>query len=279
MKKSMQGNHKIETGLIVRKETVFSKMKRIWNILLYKEEANFFQKIEKYMLKNRKPKGKIIIPQEIQNEQYQEKKGEFEIMELQENKKEEIIIASGNKGKIKEAQEILKEYTIIPMKELGINIDVEEDQDTFEKNAIKKATEISKALQGKMCMADDTGIEIEYLNGFPGVYTKRWNTGTDRERNLGILKRLEGVLKENRKVKFVTAIAVAKGDETVVAKEVLNGYIAEELRGENGFGFDEIFELENGKTLAELSSEEKNKISSRRKAIEKVREELEKITI
>ena len=279
MKKSMQGNHKIETGLIVRKETVFSKMKRIWNILLYKEEANFFQKIEKYMLKNRKPKGKIIIPQEIQNEQYQEKKGEFEIMELQENKKEEIIIASGNKGKIKEAQEILKEYTIIPMKELGINIDVEEDQDTFEKNAIKKATEISKALQGKMCMADDTGIEIEYLNGFPGVYTKRWNTGTDRERNLGILKRLEGVLKENRKVKFVTAIAVAKGDETVVAKEVLNGYITEELRGKNGFGFDEIFELENGKTLAELSSEEKNEISSRRKAIEKVREELEKIMI
>ena len=284
MKKSMQGNHKIETGLIVRKETVFSKMKRIWNILLYKEEANFFQKIEKYMLKNRKTKGKIIIPQEIQkekiqNEQYQEKEGKIEIMELQENKKEEIIIASGNKGKIKEAQEILKEYTIIPMKELGINIDVEEDQDTFEKNAIKKATEISKALQGKMCMADDTGIEIEYLNGFPGVYTKRWNTGTDRERNLGILKRLEGVLKENRKVKFVTAIAVAKGDETVVAKEVLNGYITEELRGKNGFGFDEIFELENRKTLAELSSEEKNEISSRRKAIEKVREELEKIMI
>lgn len=198
-------------------------------------------------------------------------------MKLQENEKIEIIIASGNKGKIKEAKEILKEYTIIPMKELGVEIDVEEDQDTFEKNAIKKATEISKALQGKMCMADDTGIEIEYLGGFPGVYTKRWNTGTDRERNLGILKRLEGVPKENRKVKFVTAIAVAKGDENIVAKEILNGYISEELRGENGFGFDEIFELENGKTLAELSSEEKNEISSRRKAIEKVKEELEKV--
>lgn len=284
MKKSMQGNHKIETGLIVRKETVFSKMKRIWNILLYKEEANFFQKVEKYMLKNRKPKGEIIIPQEIQkekiqNKHYQEKEGEIKNMELKENKKTEIIIASGNKGKIKEAEEILKEYTIIPMKELRINIDVEEDQDTFEKNAIKKATEISKAIQGKMCMADDTGIEIEYLDGFPGVYTKRWHAGTDRERNLEILKRLEDVPKEKRKVKFVTAIAVAKGDETIVATEVLNGYIAEKLRGENGFGFDEIFELDNGKTLAELSSEEKNEISSRRKAIEKVREELEKITI
>lgn len=65
MKESIQGDHKIETGLIVRKETVFSKMKRLWNILLYKEEANFFQKIEKYVLKNNKPKGKIIIPQEI----------------------------------------------------------------------------------------------------------------------------------------------------------------------------------------------------------------------
>lgn len=198
-------------------------------------------------------------------------------MKLQENEKIEIIIASGNKGKIKEAKEILKEYTIIPMKELGVEIDVEEDQDTFEKNAIKKATEISKALQGKMCMADDTGIEIEYLGGFPGVYTKRWHVGTDRERNMEILKRLEGVPKENRKVKFVTAIAVAKGDENIVAKEILNGYISEELRGENGFGFDEIFELENGKTLAELSSEEKNEISSRRKAIEKVKEELEKV--
>lgn len=279
MKKSMQGKQKIETGLIVRKETVFSKMKRIWNILLYKEEANFFQKIEKYMLKNRKPKGKIIIPQEIQKEKIQNQKNEGEIkyMELQEIQKTEIIIASGNKGKIKEAQEILKEYTIIPIKEIGINIDVEEDQDTFEKNAIKKATEISKILQGKMCMADDTGIEIEYLNGFPGVYTKRWHSGTDRQRNLEILKRLEGVPKENRKVKFITAIALAKGEENIVAKETLNGYISEELRGENGFGFDEIFELENGKTLAELSSEEKNEISSRRKAIEKIKEALEKL--
>ena len=225
----MQGKQKIETGLIVRKETVFSKMKRIWNILLYKEEANFFQKIEKYMLKNRKPKGKIIIPQEIQKEKIQNQKNEGEIkhMELQEIQKTEIIIASGNKGKIKEAQEILKEYTIIPIKEIGINIDVEEDQDTFEKNAIKKATEISKILQGKMCMADDTGIEIEYLNGFPGVYTKRWHSGTDRQRNLEILKRLEGVPKENRKVKFITAIALAKGEENIVAKETLNGYISE----------------------------------------------------
>jgi XTP/dITP diphosphohydrolase len=182
--------------------------------------------------------------------------------------KKEIIIASGNQGKIKEAKEILNEYEIIPIKEIGIDIDVEEDQDTFEKNAIKKATVISKELNGKMCISDDSGIEIEYLDGFPGVYTKRWHAGTDRERNLEIIKKLEGVEKENRKVKFITAIALADGDKVITAVSTLEGYISEEVRGDNGFGFDEIFELENGKTLAELSSEEKNEISARKKALE-----------
>lgn len=85
----------------------------------------------------------------------------------------EIVIASGNKGKIKEAQEILKEFKIIPMNELEIDFEVEEDQDTFEGNAIKKAEIIAKQLKGKMCIADDSGIEIEYLDGFPrSVYKK-----------------------------------------------------------------------------------------------------------
>ena len=180
----------------------------------------------------------------------------------------EIIMASGNKGKIKEAQEILKEYKIIPMKELGIDIDVEEDQDTFVGNAIKKAEEIAKALEGKMCIADDSGIEIEYLDGFPGVYTKRWHKGTDRERNLAIIEKLKNVPKEKRKIKFVTAMAISDGKETISAVEYIKGYVAENVRGDNGFGFDEIFELENGKTLAELSTEEKNKLSARKKALE-----------
>ena len=108
----------------------------------------------------------------------------------------EIIIASGNQGKIKEAGEILKDYKIISMNEVGIDIDVEEDQKTFEGNAIKKAETIAKALNGKMCIADDSGIEIEYLDGFPGVLTKRWHKGTDRERNLAIIEKLKGVSKE-----------------------------------------------------------------------------------
>ena len=95
--------------------------------------------------------------------------------------RKQIIIASGNKGKIKEAQEILNNYDIIPMNEIGINIDVEEDQNTFEGNARKKAETIAKKLEGKMCLADDSGIQIEYLDGFPGVFTKRWHKGTDRE--------------------------------------------------------------------------------------------------
>ena len=180
--------------------------------------------------------------------------------------KEEIVIASNNSGKIKEVQEILDDYKIVPMKEIGIKIDVDEDQDTFEKNAIKKAETISNELNGKKCLADDSGIEIEYLDGFPGVYTKRWHKGTDRERNLAIIEKLKNVPKEKRKIKFVTAIALSNGNNTISALGIIDGYVAENIRGENGFGFDEIFELEDGRTLAELSEKEKNEISARRVA-------------
>lgn len=185
---------------------------------------------------------------------------------------QEIVLASNNKGKIKEAQEILKEFKIISLEEMGIDVEVEEDQDTFEKNAIKKAETISKKLEGKKCLADDSGIEIEYLNGFPGVYTKRWCEGTDRERNLAIIEKLKDIPKEKRKIKFVTAIAISDGNHTISSQSNICGYVSESVRGENGFGFDEIFELENGKTLAQILQEEKNKISARRKALEKLKE-------
>ena len=182
--------------------------------------------------------------------------------------KEDLIIASGNVGKIKEAQEILNEYNIIPMKDYDLQIDVEEDQDTFEGNAIKKAETIAKILEGRKCLADDSGIEIECLNGFPGVQTKRWLSGTDRERNLDILEKLKGIPKEKRKIKFITAVAISDGKHTTSAIAEIEGIVAEQIRGKNGFGFDEIFELPNGKTLAEISQEEKNEISARRKALE-----------
>lgn len=139
----------------------------------------------------------------------------------------EIIIASGNKGKIRETQEILNEYKVISMNELGIDINVEEDQNTFEGNAIKKAETIAKKIGGKMCIADDSGIEIEFLDGFPGVLTKRWHSGTDRERNLAIIEKLKGVPKEKRKISFTTAIALSNGETTICEKGTIDGFVAE----------------------------------------------------
>ncbi len=186
-----------------------------------------------------------------------------------------IIMFSSNKGKIAETQEILKEFKIISSEELKIDIDVQEDQKTFEQNAIKKAETIAKEVGGMMCIADDSGIEIEYLNGFPGVSTKRWHKGSDREKNIALIEKLNGVPKEKRKINFVTAIALSDGIKTICKKGIISGYVSDSIRGENGFGFDEIFELENGKTLAELSCEEKNKISARKIALEKIRKEIE----
>ncbi len=190
------------------------------------------------------------------------------------NEKKEIVIASNNKGKIKEAKEILDNYNIISIEELGIDTEVEEDQNTFEKNAIKKAEIIARKLDGKICLSDDSGIEIEYLDGFPGVHTKRWHKGTDRERNLELLNKLNGVPKEKRKISFITAIAVSDGNKTICETGRIDGFVSDNVRGENGFGFDEIFELPNGKTLAEITEEEKNKISARRIALERVRKKI-----
>lgn len=139
----------------------------------------------------------------------------------------EIIIASGNKGKIRETQEILNEYKVISMNELGIDIDVEENKNTFEGNAIKKAETIAKKIGGKMCIADDSGIEIEFLDGFPGVLTKRWHSGTDRERNLAIIEKLKGIPKEKRKITFTTAIALSNGETTICEKGTIDGFVAE----------------------------------------------------
>ena len=186
----------------------------------------------------------------------------------------EIALASNNMGKIEEFQKILKDYKIISLKDAGLDIDIQENQNTFEGNAIKKAETLAKALNGKLFMGDDSGIEIEYLDGFPGVFTKRWKSGSDRERNLEIIKKLQGVPKELRKIRFVSAIAISNGQKTICETGELNGYVSENVRGENGFGFDEIFELENGKTLAEISQDEKNNISARKKALNKIEAKL-----
>jgi XTP/dITP diphosphohydrolase len=179
----------------------------------------------------------------------------------------EIIAATGNEGKVKEIKEILKDFKVLSYKDLGEQIEVDEDAETFEGNALKKAKAGAEHFN-KMCLADDSGIMIDYLDGFPGVRTVRWMEGTDRERNMAILEKMKGVPKEKRKIHYITAIALATPDKSIVNSFTLDGYVAEEPRGENGFGFDEIFELEDGRTLSEITQEEKNEISSRRKALE-----------
>lgn len=191
---------------------------------------------------------------------------------------EEIILATNNKGKIKELEEILKEYKLLSLKEANIDIEIDEDRDTFEGNALKKAGEICK-VTNKICIADDSGLCIDILNGFPGVYTARFlgEDATQDERNSYLLEKLKDKSREERKAKVITCIALVKpnGEKKTYIGE-LNGYIAENKRGNNGFGFDEIFELENGKTLAELDKEEKNKISSRSLALKKLKEDINK---
>ena len=191
----------------------------------------------------------------------------------------EIIVASNNKGKINEIQEIFGDYfKIVSIKDIGVEIDIEEDGKTFEENAIKKCKIISEKIgDERFVIADDSGLEVEALDGFPGVLTKRWFDGTDRERNLALISKLNEVSMENRRASFVTAIAIANFQNVYSELGILKGNLSKEPRGNNGFGFDEIFELENGKTLAELTDLEKNKISARRIALEKIRKSIIKI--
>ena len=185
-----------------------------------------------------------------------------------------IIVATGNKGKLKEIKEIFSGYEIISNKEAGFNIDIEEDAETFEENALKKAKAIAE-VSGEICLGDDSGIMIDYFKGWPGVRTARWMKGTDREKNLAIIEKMKKIPKEQRTVHWVTAIAVVDKDgNEYTGVHTVDGIVTLEPRGENGFGFDEIFELPNGKTLAELSDEEKNEIGARKKALEKVKKDL-----
>lgn len=190
-----------------------------------------------------------------------------------------IILASNNKDKVKEVKEILKGYDIISMKEAGINVDIEENGTTFEENALIKARAIMK-LTGQITMADDSGLEIDYLNKAPGVYSARF-MGHDTSydiKNKALIQKLEGVKGSDRSGRFVCAIAVCFPDgREIVKRGTMEGLIAEEIKGDNGFGYDPIVYLpEYGKTSGELAPEEKNKISHRGKALALIKEELDK---
>lgn len=200
----------------------------------------------------------------------------------------QIIFATGNEGKMREIRAILEdmELEICSMKEAGLALDIEENGTTFEENARIKAQAVADALaaQGKtrecVVMADDSGLEIDVLNGEPGVYSARYlgEKTPFSEKSADLLRRLKDVPKEKRSARFICAIAAVFPDgETVITRGVIEGHIGYELRGDNGFGYDPIFYLpEYGRTAAELTDEEKNRISHRSRALEMMKEELKK---
>ena len=190
-----------------------------------------------------------------------------------------IIFATGNEGKMKEIREILGDLDVevLSLKDAGIKADIEENGKTFEENAVIKAKEICR-MTGEIVLADDSGLEIDYLNKEPGVYSARY-MGEDtsyRIKNANLIQRLEGVPDEKRTARFVCAIAAAFPDGSIkTTLGTMEGRIGYEEKGENGFGYDPIFYLpEFGCTSAELSMEEKNKISHRGKALRAMRNEL-----
>lgn len=214
-----------------------------------------------------------------------------------------IIFATGNKGKMREIREIMEDcdVEIYSMKEAGINIDIVEDGDTFEANSTIKAKAISDYISGRgmseeqkddswkaisekykgaIVLADDSGLEIDYLNKEPGVYSARY-MGEDTSydiKNQNLIDRLEGVEKDKRTARFVCAIAAVLPDgEVLVSRETMEGYIGWKIAGENGFGYDPIFYLDEfGCSSAELSREQKNAISHRGKALAGIKKLLRK---
>lgn len=191
-----------------------------------------------------------------------------------------IVFATKNMGKIKEIKAKLPDYDIKSMEEVGIDIDVDENGETFEENAVIKAEAIMK-ICNHIVVADDSGLEIDYLNKAPGVLSARYlgyDTSYDYK-NAKILEQLQGVPEDKRTARFVCAMAVACPDrETRVVRGTIEGMIGYEVAGDNGFGYDPIFFVpELNKTTAELSMDEKNKISHRGKALDKVREILEEM--
>ena len=183
-----------------------------------------------------------------------------------------IIFATGNKDKMREIREIMADVDVevISMKEAGISVDVEENGATFEENALIKARAIAEHTDA-IVLADDSGLEIDYLDKAPGVYSARF-MGEDTSyeiKNQALIDKLDGVPKEERTARFVCAIAAVLPDKSdLVVRENMEGYIGYHAEGENGFGYDPIFFLDEfGCSSAALSREQKNEISHRGKAL------------
>lgn len=195
--------------------------------------------------------------------------------------KRRIVFATGNKDKMKEIRQILADLgmEIVSMKEAGVDIEIVEDGMSFEENAEIKARAVSRVLTSDIVLADDSGLEIDYLDKAPGIYSARF-AGEDTSydiKNRIFLDRLEGVPDEERTARFVCAMAAVFPDGTSeTVRETIEGRIAHEPAGENGFGYDPIFYVpEYECTTAEMSAELKNELSHRGKALRSMRRILE----
>lgn len=192
-----------------------------------------------------------------------------------------FVAATGNKGKLNEIKEILSglPFEIVSMAEAGVYDEIEETGSTFEENALIKASAVSKITK-ELVMADDSGLEVDYLNGKPGIYSSRFagEGASDEDRKKKLLELLEGVPFEKRAARFVCSVAVVFPDgRSFTVKGTCEGYIGEKPAGANGFGYDPLFYVPGfNMTAAEMDTEIKNRISHRGKALRMMVEELKK---
>ena len=189
------------------------------------------------------------------------------------------VIATNNAHKLHEIRDILENdrRKFLSMKEAGIATDPEENGTTFEENALIKARAACKA-SGLPALADDSGLEVDALNGEPGIRSARYCEGSDADRVVYLLKKMENIPAENRGAQFVSAIACVYPDGTEFAvRGICWGVILTENRGEGGFGYDPVFFVpEEGETFASMPQERKNAISHRANSLKLTREELER---
>ncbi|NBH81321.1 RdgB/HAM1 family non-canonical purine NTP pyrophosphatase [bacterium C-53] len=191
--------------------------------------------------------------------------------------KRKLIFATGNQGKMREIKSIMAdaEFEILSMADAGIDVVIQEDGNSFEENALIKARLVWEKCH-ELVLADDSGLEIDYLNKEPGIYSARY-MGEDTSyhiKNARLIERLAGVDDEKRTARFVCAVAAVFPDgSSEVVRACMEGRIGYEEKGENGFGYDPIFVLpQYGCTTAELTLEQKNEESHRGKALRKMKE-------
>ena len=191
----------------------------------------------------------------------------------------EIILATNNKGKVREMKEIMEGtgIEVFSLKDKNIEIEVEEDGTTFEENALKKAKEVCEAT-GMIAVSDDSGLEVYALDMRPGIYSARYagENATSQERNMKLLDEMKDVPEGERGARFVSAVAIVFPDgKSEIFRGEVEGEILREEKGEGGFGYDPLFFYKPfNKTLAEVPLEEKDKVSHRGVAFKKLKEYL-----